>query len=93
MDPELKRLLEQNLALGKENNSMLRSMRRNARFGFAFKIILWAVLLLAPLYFYQEYLAPIIGQFQPGGQRGSTSNFAFPSYADFQKLLEEYKSQ
>ncbi len=93
MDPELKRLLEENLTLTKENHKILRTMRRSARFGLAFKIILWAVLLLAPLYFYQEYLAPIIGQFQPGGQKGSTNSFGFPSYADFQKLLEEYRTK
>jgi hypothetical protein len=59
MDPELKSLLTQTLALAKDNNQMLRAMRRDALLGFFAKIIFWAVILLAPLYFLAPYLSSL----------------------------------
>ena len=56
MDPDVKRLLEENLALAKDNRKMLRAMRREAWAGFIFKAIVWVVIVLVPLYFLQPYL-------------------------------------
>lgn len=98
MNPEEKRILEETLSLARENHKMLRTMRRHAWFGLCFKILVWAVLILAPLYFYQKYLEPIMGQFQSatGGKTGTvagTGLFGFPTSADIQKLIEQYKAQ
>ena len=53
-DIEIRYILEQNTALLKENNLLLKKMHRNAVWGFWFKV-LWYVLLLGlpfALYFY-----------------------------------------
>ena len=49
---EIKRLLESNAALLKENNELLRKLRRQALWGAVFKT-LWVIILLGlPLYLY-----------------------------------------
>jgi Kef-type K+ transport system membrane component KefB len=59
MDPELKALLTETLALAKENHRMLRTMRRDAWLGFVLKVIFWAVIIIAPLYFLAPYLSSL----------------------------------
>ena len=39
MDPEIKELLEQNLALNEENNRLLRGLRRANRIAFVWRVI------------------------------------------------------
>ncbi len=95
MEPELKRLLEQNLDLAKHNNKMLKAMRRDAWLGFAWKVTFWAIMLLAPLYFYQNYVAPIIDEFQGVQSEGSDAGggkFGIPTFADIQKLVDSYRA-
>jgi len=53
--------VEQILKLAKENNRMLHAMRRNAWLGGVFKLVMWAGLILVPLWLYMQYLAPIMG--------------------------------
>ncbi len=90
MDPEIKRLLEENHSLAKDNNRMLRAIRRDGWYSLLFKIVFWAIILLAPFYFYQQYLQPYMKQFQaliPGGEAGKGGLFGLPSSAEIQKLL------
>lgn len=97
MDPEIKRLLEQNLALAKENHQLLKAIRRASWLSFVWKLIVWAAIILAPLYFYQKYLGPIVAQFEgaegeAAGGKGS-GFFGLPTSADLQKLIEQLKAQ
>ena len=39
MDPETRELLEESIELSRENNKMLRKMRRSMAWGFVFKIL------------------------------------------------------
>lgn len=48
--------LQEMYKLTQENHRMLRSMRRNAFWGGIIKFILYAALLLAPIWFYMTYL-------------------------------------
>ena len=51
------------LRLTRENNRMLHKMRRNAFWGGIIKFALYAlVLVVAPLWLYSTYLAPIMEQ-------------------------------
>lgn len=45
MDPEIKELLEKNLALNEENNRLLRGLRRSNRIGFIWKVVYLGVFL------------------------------------------------
>ncbi len=95
VDPELKQLLAENLELSKQNNKMLRAMRRDAWIGLIWRVIFWAIVFLAPLYFYQNYLAPLVAQYQaafPEGSSPAPGLFGLPSFAEIQKLVDSYRS-
>jgi hypothetical protein len=64
VNEDIKRLLTENQRLLEENNEMLRSMRRGARWALAFRIIWIAVLLGAPVALYYFVLEPNISSFQ-----------------------------
>ncbi len=93
MDPELKRELEELRALTKDNHRMLRAIRRDQIFSFIVKVVIWLGIIAIPLFLYQQYVAPRIEEFQ-GNPTGATLNlFGLPSSSDFQKLINQYKSQ
>ncbi len=60
MDNNIQKLLEQNIRLTKENNHLLRSMRRAAIYGFIGKILFWIIMLGVPAYLYVSYISPIL---------------------------------
>jgi len=45
MDPESKKLLEETLAVAKENNDMLHSLRRSMRFARFMSILYWVFII------------------------------------------------
>jgi len=84
MDPELKKLLEENLALAKQNNRMLRAMRRAGWLSALVRVLWWAVLLVSTYYFYQAYLAPLLG---------SAGGFHMPSQEEIQQAVSQYQAR
>ena len=71
MDPESKKLLEENLALEQENNSILRAMKRSMRWSQIMSVIYWLVIIgisIGAFYFLQPYFDKIIAVY------GSLSN-------------------
>ncbi len=52
--------LQEILALTKENNKMLRKMRRGAFWGSIIKMIIWAIFLIVPIWFYFSYIYPVM---------------------------------
>ncbi len=96
MDPELKQEIAEIHVLEKDNHQMLRAIRRDQWFGFIGRIIIWAIVLALPLYFYQQYIQPIITKIQGVSTTTSTtfSGFSlpsFPSSTQVQKLIDSYK--
>lgn len=76
MDP---RKEEELYRMTRENNQMLHSMRRSAFWGGVIKFTFYIlVLVVAPLWFYNVYLQPIVGQFSNANTSAQTgmSNFA-----------------
>ena len=93
MDLELKRLLEETRALARENHRMLRAIRRDQWFGFVGKIIVWIIVLLLPLYLYQQYLQPIVSKFSATpGATAPSGLFGLPTTAELQKLINSFKA-
>ncbi|MEX2029020.1 MAG: hypothetical protein WD963_00880 [Candidatus Paceibacterota bacterium] len=85
-DPELKKLLEKNLALTEENNTILHSLRRSMRISRIISIIYWVFIIgsiLGLLYFIQPY----VDQFKEAysGAKSSLEGFG----AMFQGLRPE----
>jgi len=58
-DEESKRMLRQVLETSKENNKLLKSMRRAAIWGNIFRIIWWAIIIGVPLYLYFSFVQPV----------------------------------
>lgn len=88
----LEELLEDNLHLAKENNKILRDMRRTGWFAFWFKVVLWTVILVLPFFFIGpllRYLSPLTGGAIPTG----VNVFGLPSSEQLQKAVETYKAQ
>ncbi len=55
-------MLEETYKLAKDNNKMLRRMRRAAWFSSILKLIFWAAIIGIPAWLYYEYAGPIVGQ-------------------------------
>ena len=64
------------LKLVKENNRLLRKMRRNAIIGNILRIIWWSVLIGLPIILYYYFLQPYVGQFMEAyqGFQGGVDN-------------------
>jgi hypothetical protein len=63
MDEQNKHLLEENLALAKENNQMLKKVLRSQKRGEIMKVIYWLLIIgiaLGAFYFVQPYLENVI---------------------------------
>jgi len=60
MDEEFKVLLRKNLELSKENNRLLKKMRRNAVIGNILRLIWWAVIIGLPIYLYFTVFQPYL---------------------------------
>lgn len=90
MDPEIKRLLEESLAIEKDNNAILRSMRHHQWLSFLTSIVFWVVVVALPLYLYQQYFQPVLDKFTGTGT--NTGTFSMPTSAELQKLIDSFKA-
>ncbi|MDD5068413.1 MAG: hypothetical protein PHS53_04885 [Candidatus Pacebacteria bacterium] len=66
MDPEIKTLLEKNLALNQENNQLLKKMNRRAKFGSIMHLIYWLIIIgfsVGSYYFIQPYINQLISTY------------------------------
>ena len=93
-DTHLEELLEENLELAKENNKLLKEMRRNAIIGLIARVVIWLVVLGVPLFFLSTYLGPILGalQGQANGQEIPVGLFGLPSEEQMNRLIEQYQA-
>jgi len=80
---EFQKLLEQNLELAKQNNKMLRSMRRAGWFSALWQVIWWAFIAVSSYYLYVQYLAPLMG---------TLGTFHVPSQAELQQAVQQYQT-
>ncbi|HEX5774491.1 MAG TPA: hypothetical protein VFY28_00825 [Candidatus Paceibacterota bacterium] len=87
--PDLKNLLEENLEVAKDNNRLLKLIRRDAMIGLGVKVVLYLILLGVPLFFLSQYLGPLLEGFTatPGT---STGVFLAPSPEQIQQVRELY---
>ena len=59
-EDDLGKLLEENLRLAKENNKILKAMRRDEIMGRIFKLIFFALVIGVPIVLYYYFLQPYI---------------------------------
>jgi len=94
-DKDMRDLLEESISVSKENNKILHSMRRSARFSFVGKILFWIIMLGIPAYLYITYLAPIVTSIVPVGASGGNhilNALGLPSVSSIQHTLDTAKN-
>jgi hypothetical protein len=91
MDPELKQLMEANMRLAQENNDLLRAIRRQAQWGFWGKVVLYALVIIVPLFFIQSYLAPYQELLNPS-PAGASSDSSTSGLSGLDNLIKEYNA-
>lgn len=67
MDPEVKSLLKENIKLTKENNELLRKIRKYQKWSHTSKLIYWIIVILfvfGSWYFVKPYLNNLLGYYQ-----------------------------
>ena len=79
MTPEDRSLLQRTYAMAEENNKILRSIRRSTRFSMLFRVVYWAVIVIASFgayYFIQPYVQTMLGAYEQiqGGISGLQGN-------------------
>ncbi len=83
--------LKEILRLTKENNKMLHKMRRGALMKTIVQLIIYAILLIVPIYFYLTYAAPVVNQMLVTIQQiQGTSAQAQAQFGSFQNMLKSF---
>ena len=92
MDPELRDELDEIHALVKDNHQMLRAIRRGQWIGAFLKVIFWALVIVTPLFLYQQYVQPMVARFSTVTGVPITGLFGLPTFAEMQKLINSPKT-
>lgn len=78
MSPEEKSLLERTYKMAEENNTILKSLRRSARWNTVFKVFYWVIIIglsLGAYYLIQPYLEAMFDLYgKVTGDTGSVQN-------------------
>ena len=90
MEPSAKALTNEEIAdkldevmhLTKQNNRLLKAIRRDAIIGGIIKMVLWIVLILGSVYYTVQFLQPYLGMLESAGGNGQ----------DYGALFEEYRN-
>src|SRR5579872_3213248 len=92
--PNDQKLLQETYRLTKENNLLLRRMRRSAFWGRLFTLIFYAALLLAPIWFYWHYLNGTVQNLLAAYDRvEGTGTQAESEYQQFQQALQNFQQK
>ena len=84
--------LEQVLRLTKDNNRMLRAIRRDAFIGGVVKLLVWIALIVVPLWFYLNYLAPVVNSaLETMQQVQQVQGSATAQFSELNETLEKLK--
>ncbi|MEY2671586.1 MAG: hypothetical protein RL687_3 [Candidatus Parcubacteria bacterium] len=93
MDQDIKKLLEENLELSKENNELLKKVRNTQKLAQIYRIVYWVVIIGASYgayYFVQPYIGGILNVYGGGGLEslGGENMNGVPDLKSLQGLLE-----
>ncbi len=75
MDPETKKILDEEIMLSKENNVMLKKLVRSQKMMTIYRIVYWSIIILSTVgvyYFIQPFLSSITSIYT-GGESAMTS--------------------
>ena len=77
-----------------ENNKLLRGMRRSAFISRVLTLLVYAALIILPLWFYLQYMAPIVDQmFQTMEQLQGTGAQASAQFDSLQAMWQQLQER
>ena len=85
----VEQLLEETRELAEENNRLLRDLRRTARMGFWFKVLLWAAVIILPFLLLKPILETLVPAARTGDQ--GVGVFGLPSEAQLEGIIDAYQ--
>ncbi|MBY0110648.1 hypothetical protein K2Y00_01430 [Patescibacteria group bacterium] len=77
-------MAKETLRLTRENNKILKAMRRDAFIHGVIRIVIWLVIFAGGYYITMTYLAPLLNMFTGAAEMRPE---------DFQRLFEQYREQ
>ena len=90
-DPEM---IRETYRITQENNKMLHAMRRHAFIGGIVKVLVYAIIIIAPFWLYMQYLAPKVDQvLQVVAKLQGTSAEAQVQIGQWQKALQDLRGK
>lgn len=91
MEPGEKDLLDKTFRLARENNRILKTMRRNAFVGGIIRLIIWVLLLGIPLLLYIQYIHPVLSNMvETLDQVQGAGNEFSAQFAEFGELMGRF---
>lgn len=97
MNPDEKRLLEENLAVSKETNELLKKVVSAQRWGRIFHIFYWVLIIGASVgayYFVQPYLQTVLGNYESimsGLEKVQKTTGSLPDSSPLNSLLNNLR--
>ena len=86
--------LQEIYRLTRENNHMLKSMRRRAFWGGLFRLFLYVAALAIPVWLYFTYLSPIVKQMDAVMTKATGKEVQLEGqFGEWAKLLEQFKDK
>jgi hypothetical protein len=94
VDPNSDNLLRETYRLTRENNEILRRMRRSAFFWGFIKFLIYAALLLAPIWFYLTYLNGTVQNFiQAVNRIEGVNTQAQDQFQGFENAFQQFEAR
>jgi hypothetical protein len=94
MTPEERSLLERIAALTEENNKLLKSMQKSARWRTAFQIFYWVLIIaltFGAFYFIQPYINSLTGALGEVNSNGTSTGQSQSFSQELQNALKQYQ--
>jgi len=90
---ELKRLMDTNATLLKENNELLKKIHRNGLIGFWFRIVWYTLLIGLPFALYFYVLEPYFTTLGASYETFSAGIQEIPGWKQFVDAMESFRAQ
>ncbi|MEK7099701.1 MAG: hypothetical protein AAB883_00990 [Patescibacteria group bacterium] len=84
---ELKKLLEETLAVAEDNNRLLKLIRRDATVSLVVKVLMYLLLVGVPIFFLSQFLHPLL---TPGSGASPAGMFGIPSKEQIDAIKGAY---
>ncbi len=93
MDNELKKLLEENLELSKENNTLLKRIRGSQKRAAMMRMLYWILIIgmtLGAYYYIQPYIEQLMSVYSGAQENIKSFQDYFPESKNVQSIIDQF---